>query len=494
MPKIKNLPIRLLLAVFAVDVLVMIVELCASYLAYPYFGNAQAVWIAIITMILLGNSIGNILGGKLSQKAQKTGRNYISTAFIIAGMCISLVLLLSDKLFPTLTSFIHSSTLSALIGSLLLFLPCTICFGTISPQVMYAISQKENYTGETTGLIYALSTIGGLCGTLIGGFILIPLIGCRTILIVCIIAATVIGIVELSSKKELKAAGCITVSAICIIVSIMSQIQSSNWETRPYGSATFDSQYNRITIQNYTEENGSPARAMSMASGFESATYLDENRYELIFDYLKTYDKYTLQNVNQPINTLLIGGAAFQYPKYVLSHYENARIDVAEIDSEVVRLAKKYFFLQECIDSYDKMGERMDIHIEDGRKYVETTAQTYDVIYNDAFSGDTPPATLTTAQFISLVKNKLSPNGIYAINIIDKSDTENAKWLKAECFTLSQYFKNIYIVQNHPLNERTNYVVFATDANIDIAEAINLDYSDGILLTDNYHPIDSLIQ
>ena len=51
---------------FILDAVLMILELVAARLMSPYFGNSNFVWTAIIGIILLAGSLGNLLGGKIA--------------------------------------------------------------------------------------------------------------------------------------------------------------------------------------------------------------------------------------------------------------------------------------------------------------------------------------------------------------------------------------------------------------------------------------------
>ena len=136
--------------IFTVEAICMIIELCSSYLSYPYFGNGHSVWVAIIAVVLLSNSIGNIIGGRLSNKTKETGKDYTGLVFAIAALSIGATLVLSDYILPVISAIIPVSGLAALVGSLILFMPCAVCFGTIGPQIMYKASQDDDYSGKKT--------------------------------------------------------------------------------------------------------------------------------------------------------------------------------------------------------------------------------------------------------------------------------------------------------------------------------------------------------
>ena len=53
---------RLEIIVFIINAIYMILELIASRILSPYFGNSNLVWTSVIGIILLSTSIGNYLG------------------------------------------------------------------------------------------------------------------------------------------------------------------------------------------------------------------------------------------------------------------------------------------------------------------------------------------------------------------------------------------------------------------------------------------------
>lgn len=482
------------ITIFFVEAVCMILELCSSYLLYPYFGNSNSIWIAIITVILLSNCLGNLLGGRICTKARETRKNYSGTIFFLIAAGISLILGLNEAVIYFVQKLPLSNNVGAFLCSLILFLPCEMLLGTIPPQIMYHESEKKDYNAKKTGLIYALSTMGGLFGTAFGGFVLIPHIGCKYIIILCIAVILVFAFIyEPKFWKKTKNVVCLIVS-IGVVFTMATYKQSSNWLNEDYGNIKVDSQYNRIIVQN--GYNGKDkVRDMLMASGYESSTYLEKDkRNDLIFEYFKTLDSNVYKDKTiTSNNSLMIGGAAYQFPKYLISHYKDKKIDVVEIDETVTELAKKYFFLQDCIDEFDPKGERLKLYNADGRIFLND-APKYDVILNDAFSGNSPIATLSTTEFIKTVKSKLNKDGIYAINVISSMEGDSKRFLCSECNTLSQQFKNVYIIPASKTNDNglLNFLVIATDSELQFKDAVNIDYSDGLILTDDYCPVEYL--
>lgn len=475
--------------IFFTEIVCMVLELCASYLFSPFFGNSHNVWTGIIGVILLSNSVGNYVGGKLAENKEK---DYVPFIFLLTSAFIFILGLGNDIVCHLIFTSIPNATVGSLVASFALLFPSSMCLGTIAPQVMVRTAGKSE---KDIKFIYMLSTIGGLVGTFVGGYFMIPTMGVSAIVLVCGLICLALGF---DLKKDNKMVNATSVSVVCAIVFAFSIASNGNNSTVYEDTLVFDSEYNRIVIEDTTlvKENA-PIRKMSMAAGFESATYLEEGkRNELIFPYLKSFADVIKKGYANGKDVLMIGGAAYQFPKYALSHYEDCVIDVVEIDGKVTELAKEYFFLQDCIDEHDPSGERLGIFTEDAKVYIKRCNKTYDVVFNDAFSGEEPVRTLTTMESINEIKSLLNDGGLYVMNILGSQNDYNREFLKAECKTLSKVFPYVYIgyVSDElpkDENSKINYRVVASSKPLDL-ESINIDYEDAITLTDNYCPVENM--
>jgi len=112
----------------------------------------------------------------------------------------------------------------------------------------------------------------------------------------------------------------------------------------------------------------------------------------------------------EPRRVLVVGLGGGTLPTFLRKHYPNAAIDVAEIDPDVVDVAKKFFGFRE--------DERMRVHVGDGRAFIEDVRQPqYDMIFLDAFGAESVPAHLTTQEFLQAVRRAVKPNGVVIGNV-----------------------------------------------------------------------------
>lgn len=485
--------------IFIVEAICMTLELIASRVLSPYFGNSNIVWTSVIGIILLSSSLGNYIGGIIADK--KDEKRSLKIVFLLASIWILCIPILQQSILELFATIITDIKIGAIISTIVLFFLPNLLLGFIIPIILKIKLENIEIVGKTSGRIYAISTIGGIFGTFLSGFFLIPNFGSVQILFVLSII-----LVLLSLFMDFKLDK-ITILYLVIILlintSMFCHYSNNNIEAseqvlngKENVIASFDTQYGRVLIYN-TYSKKEPIRVLNIDSGYESATFTDEKKInELVFEYTEYYNLMFKSKKNID-NVLLIGGAGYSYPKYYISHFENKNMDVVEIDGDITEIARKYFYLDKLIKDYNiEENHRLNLINEDGRTYLNNNTKKYDAILNDAFSGKSPAKTLTTLETIKKIKESLNEDGLYLSNVISSLDGEKSKFIKAEVNTLRKVFKNVYIIpciKSRDKNESQNIMVISTDQDIDFSDTYNLEIDkDEIILTDNYCPIDNL--
>lgn len=485
--------------IFIVEAVCMILELVASRILSPYFGNTNIVWTSVIAIILLSSSIGNYLGGKIADKENQT--NNLKTILLLSAIFIFFIPIIQENVILNIVKIIKDIKIGAIISTIFLFLMPSVSLGLIPPIILKLKLDSINNAGKVSGRINAIATIGGIIGTVLGGFFLIPNFGSIYILYILVIALLcIIPIIDFKLKDMLNIV-IVTGIIICILMMNISSFRNYDNGDRvlsgEYGKKiSIDTEYGRVLIYN-AKLNNEPIRMLNIDGGFESATFLSEDKFnELVFEYTKYYDL-MFKSENEINNVLLIGGAGYSYPKYFISHYDKPGMDVVEIDGKITEVAKKYFYLDKLIKDYNiEQNKRLNLITEDGRTYLNNNNKKYEAILNDAFSGETPAKTLTTLENVKLIKNSLCNNGIYLTNIISSLEGNDSRFLRAEVNTLQQVFNNVYVIPCNKIEDKErmiNNMVIATDANLQLDDCYNLQLSENeIILTDDYCPVEFL--
>lgn len=146
----------------------------------------------------------------------------------------------------------------------------------------------------------------------------------------------------------------------------------------------------------------------------------------------------------RPQNVLIIGGGDGGSLREALKH--GIHVDLVEIDEKVIKASKKYLFFPEEGD--------FNIIIMDGLEYLKSTAKKYDVIIVDGSDPTGPAETLFRDEFIVLLKNALSNNGIVTLQSGSPIMSERYCYFFKLYAALSRHFRIVkpyfYFVPTYP--------------------------------------------
>ena len=476
------------ITVFICGAIGMILELIAARVLSPYVGSSNLIWTTIIGVMLISMSIGYWLGGKRADKDPNI--NNLSTTILLGALTTSLIPIFETVLVKNFANISDNLVLIALVTSAIIFGIPSFVMATVSPFAVKLRDKEYSNVGEISGRTSSLSTIGSIFGTFLAGFFLIPTFGVRAIVFGTTVVLLILSI-TLYENKTRKFYMMIAIIAIAIF-SFQTIGKVIYDRANPDVIEDVDSEYSRILIKQVSA-NDTTYKTMQVENGLES--YIDEETGEMGARYLYYYDlaDYYLKNFK---STLMIGGAAYTYPTHYLDKYEDKTIDVSEIDEKMTELAIEQFNL-------DINNERLNVYHQDGRSFLNTTKNKYDVILIDAFKGENAPFELTTYEAMKNARNILNENGIVITNIISSVTGEDSDFIKYEYNTYKKVFDDVKVfkVKDAKDNITQNLILigFKGDKNIDdnkyeeykdLLDMELVDFSsDKGISTDNYAPI-----
>lgn len=204
-----------------------------------------------------------------------------------------------------------------------------------------------------------------------------------------------------------------------------------------------DSLYHHIRV---SEQDGYRYLSFNRARGSQSKVSVS-NPFNLQFPYTKAAFVVPAFMEKEPLRILLIGLGGGSIPRVMSKCYPDAEIDIVEIDEDVIAVAKDYFFF--------KPASNMNISVMDGRRFLRSTREEYDIIFLDAYDDLSIPFHLTTREFFELVKQRLKQDGIVASNIWGPNTD---KFFLSEVRTYQDVFPNVYMIDAVPSN---NYILIA---------------------------------
>ncbi len=291
----------------------------------------------------------------------------------------------------------------------LLFLP-TLLLGAAFPAAARLVCGPE-HVGRDVGSVVAINTVGGIAGTLATGFVVLPVLGLRTTLVLLAVAAVVVGaitVVRGAAHRGRALAGCAIVLAATIaagvavphdhLARLLVATRSGTldaYEEGPGGTVAVvvepwrPKDFRRLYIQGVSNSN----------DGLMSRRYM---RLQTLIPLLI--------HQGEPKSVLVVGlgtgitcGTTLAYPGL-------ERRVCAELLPAVVRTVGRF----EGNNDVAK-DPRIDLRIRDGRHELLRSDETYDVI-----TLEPPPPTaagvvnLYSRDFYELCRSRLAPNGIMA--------------------------------------------------------------------------------
>lgn len=477
------------ITVFICGALGMILELVAARILSPYVGSSNLIWTIIIGVMLTSMSLGYWVGGKKADKNPST--NQLSILLLVGAVITSFIPLLETLFVKNLTLISENLVMIAFLAAAVLFGLPSFVLATVSPFAVKLRDKQYENVGEISGSTSSLSTIGSIVGTFLAGFLFIPFFGIRYIILGVTLLLLILSFALFEKKEKKYFAFILAITLICIGIQVLGKITFD--KQNPDILQDVDSEYSRIWVKE-VKANDTSYKTLQVDTGLES--YIEKETGKMGAKYLYYYDlpEYYLKNAT---STLMIGGAAYTYPTHYLSKYQDKTIDVVEIDAKMTEIAEEQFGL-------NRDNNRLHIYHQDGRSFLNTTDNQYDVILIDAFKGENAPFELTTYEAMQHVKDCLNENGMVITNVISSLSGKEADFILYEYSTYQAVFDDVKVFKVHPeAGEETvqNLILVGIKGNKQLDETKYEEYtplleteikdftSDKGISTDHYAPI-----
>ena len=114
-----------------------------------------------------------------------------------------------------------------------------------------------------------------------------------------------------------------------------------------------------------------------------------------------------------PRSVLQIGLGAASITRFLHRNFPEAKLEVVEIDPEVLLNAWQFFRLPQ-------ESERLNIKIGDGYRYMATTRRQFDLILVDGFDAEGRAGRLHTLPFYRLCRRRLNDGGMMVTNLLSR--------------------------------------------------------------------------
>lgn len=474
------------------------VEIVAGRMLAPYVGMSVYTWTSVIAVVLAGFSAGHWLGGRIAEKPADralaiTGWSMLGAALTTAAA----VFLLRWGSGPVMGVFDSSIAVIVILTTLAFFLPSF--FAGIPAPVMAEIGAKvdPSKSGRTLGAMFASSAFGAILGTLAAGFVMIAWFGSTLSLAIVTVVYLVLALIFFRMAKVAALSPAVLLSmALPLAVAGLAVTRADPCDT--------ESRYFCIRVIDVAASPESPVNLMVLDHLAHGITARDAAQV-MFTDHGAMMDHLGRAHFEgREARVFVIGGGSFTIPRSWSFLDPRPDMVVSEIDPEVTRVASEDFWFDPAT---------AEVTAADARVALARRSDQFDVILGDAFTDIAIPVHLVTAEFFGMVRDRMTPDGVYLMNVIDHAGHYRA--LGAIFRTLETVFPVVEVwteARPYEEGERMIFIVRGAEAPTEFSafEALSpslrrygrmsakflerLREEDDLILTDDFAPIERLIQ
>ena len=396
----------------------------ASRIIAPSFGNSIYVWGGLIGVFLGALAVGYFLGGVVADRWPSMA--VFSGLVFVAGALVIPIPVIAPRLLDAITLRDMGPRGSPLVASLALFFLPGVVMGMVSPFAVRLRARTVATIGNVAGGLYALSTVGSITGTLLASFVFITVMSVSQIVYLLGAALLVLAFAGWLRGRRIAAAfGGAAVAALLVLgVPLASSPLPDDVRF------VRDSVYHRITVSDEFA-----TRYLKLDNYWQSGLDLTDPR-RTVFGYS---DYLHLPLIFRPDarRVLVVGLGGGTVPARYHQDFARMRIDVVELDPEVIAVARRYFGVSQ--------DDRLHLVAQDGRLFIARTGERYDIILLDAYLIDTIPFHLATREFYQVVRARLTPGGVVGANIIGALSGPRSALFRAMYKTFREVFPTVYV-------------------------------------------------
>jgi spermidine synthase len=342
-------------------------------------------------------------------------------------------------------------------------LPATILWGASFPLALAALSSGQKDAGKVVGRLYAANTFGAIFGALLFSMVAIPSFGtlqAQYILLALTAVAAMLSFAAGSTPPVARASAgrgmslpskWVWPASTCgVAILLGATLTDVPWSVIAYGR--FAATWERILEPGITPPEkvaDHPGEAsgfcLMTAEGMNVSVAVTQSR-----DGVRRFhgggkvqasssrEDMRLQRMlahipalihNNPRDVLVVACGAGVTAGSFLPHPEVERIVICDIEPLVPTRVTPYF----ADVNFDVVGDanrdRVHIEFDDGRHFVRTTQEKFDIITSDPIDPWVKGcASLNTIEYYEMCRSKLKPGGIMALWMpLYESDSETLK-------------------------------------------------------------------
>ncbi|MDF2448274.1 MAG: hypothetical protein K0R26_778 [Bacteroidota bacterium] len=381
---------RLLIISFTEGASVMAAEICGAKLLSPFFGSSLYVWSSVMAITLGGLASGYFIGGQLSKKANKQA---ILFSVLITAVCCLFLMPLMEPLFVLLASS-FSLIPAVIISVLFLLFPTMACMGATSPLIIAMLTSENYESGANSGMVYAISTVGGILATFLCGFYLIPSVGVKMSLFCFAITLAGVSLLLFKKKRTLS-----LVLLFGVVISLYGILK-----TKPNSFTIYKSEgiLGKLEVRDEPTHANPSLMVRNLLINATIQTEMDVSTHQSVSEYVRLIKKNIPYLPKGKVLVLGLGGGVVAN----LFKDEGYNVTAVEFDERIIEMSRNFFFLNDSVKTV----------CADARYYINNSQEEFNLIFFDVFKAEEQPAHVLTMESLRRLKSVMKNDAMVLIN------------------------------------------------------------------------------
>ena len=458
----------------------MATELLGAKMLAPFFGSSLYVWTTTLAMTLGALTSGYFVGGLLSVKPQRT--RLLLFVLLVSSALIGLMPFSAGFLLNLIP--LGNLWLGLFLAGLFILFPPIFFLGMVSPLIIAELSEEIAAPGKAAGMIYAISTLGGILYTFLFGFWAIPAFGLSLPAVLSGLILACLTCFLLMQKQGITTVFAILAVSLCLLP--FSQVAADPGRELKILSLR-EGLLGQVMVTDYQEPGSRLKRRYLLVNRviqteYTPATPEPYSRYaHLLSQFAEVLPQRDLALV------LGLGGGAVSNLLLRKAGFKN--VEACEFDVRIYEAAQAYFGLD----------SRVKVTIDDARHHLRQIKGRYSLVVFDLFRGEESPEHVLTLESLIQLKSNLSPQGLVFINSHGFVNGRTGRGNRSLIRTLRKagYFVRLFATTSHEVS--SNLLILAALNPENLVPMLNNypsgltpiafpDLSQTYLLTDN-HPV-----
>ncbi|TFH16870.1 MAG: hypothetical protein E4H02_04450 [Lentisphaerales bacterium] len=379
--------------------------LWTRHIIYVLAANSVYAFSAVLAAVLFGILLGSYAAALAMKNGNPTARVF-GLLLVFAGIAALLttrIMWLMAQEFISNRMFLSASIVMFVKSVAILLLPTAIRGSTFAVAARICVRSQDRI-GTDTGRLYGLNTFGAIFGALAGGFVILPLLGLKAGLITLASLDIAVGLFVIlrSERRIVPGRRTVFVGLLGVIAYVSAILAHNPVEQRLENNQKIifqeDGPESSVLVVESPDGNRSLVVDGDVQAGSDPTSLL----------HLRLLGHLPVMLHGQARDVLVIALGGGITAGSILCHPVE-RVDIVEL-SRVVPKATALFGAWNNQMLEDK---RVNLIHDDGRNYLLTTTNMYDVITTDPLDPDDAGMTsLYSLEYYKLVRSRLRPGGV----------------------------------------------------------------------------------